>query len=822
MATKNYILNKLALAVLLFFCFAATCSAGLPGNITNYGPFSVDVSGLVDFYGKLPADEKAEQLRDWAFYGLFISLGSSDKEAQKLSGSGLLMRYPSRKDQHFTVLGGRVAFPDDKNCYILVPVAEAANPGFQGQLIDNEMLPNGSIPEKVHVFAYSPEISSGAVTVTYIKTVPGWSLFSKDHGYFKQEISDTAALAAFLNGANVLTSAGLGGVKMTVSGRETGLKDTGAVSLDDVAALYQAYFKPALSEKEKQRRESYEHFIAQKYEQLVKRDKTVRADIKAGRAHYAQIISRLKKKYPYTSLEDNAVGAGFSLDPIFDYKGIVAGITSLCEKSYRFSADTGTVSVKLDPDLSALIDTRAGALRSLASNIKTTQSITPLLKFRREFQDTHNIAEMKLDSALLSIEMDNTYQTARYDGNIKGTDAAMILFYTDLVAKLWALDFGGLAPRKDVAGFFTLADVRVPRIYWKDFVKLSKTRLWFGMKQESFDIDENNIVFAPVATRVYAASSDPLYPGKETKPNYQSKEFLGWWDRHYSLVADYEPYYYKLNELLKWSCVMMVLKEKHSHALDFLAKVPVQRSLDFESWYTNEPAIKAKTKLPFVDRAAFKSSNECFKMLSSRGYPLMGQTYFVSGGVSLASMKDIEAKLHRARKTANGAGTSKSYSSKHSHTAKNNNAVASRTREPAVKTPPPAGFGEMVSKLDGHTVKLVWQKKEGAVLDECVNSLVEIERDLNGRKSENMFSKLNGIEKLVRIEASKTYLIKSKLMSEQWIYLEINPGQDKSSVKGAYTAAGSDPDSDIFRAKAVPPAIAQQLISAKTAVTLIP
>jgi hypothetical protein len=128
----------------------------------------------------------------------------------------------------------------------------------------------------------------------------------------------------------------------------------------------------------------------------------------------------------------------------------------------------------------------------------------------------------------------------------------------------------------------------------------------------------------------------------------------------------------------------------------------------------------------------------------------------------------------------------------------------------------------MVSKLDGHTVKLVWQKKEGAVLDECVNSLVEIERDLNGRKSENMFSKLNGIEKLVRIEASKTYLIKSKLMSEQWIYLEINPGQDKSSVKGAYTAAGSDPDSDIFRAKAVPPAIAQQLISAKTAVTLIP
>jgi len=203
----------------------------------------------------------------------------------------------------------------------------------------------------------------------------------------------------------------------------------------------------------------------------------------------------------------------------------------------------------------------------------------------------------------------------------------------------------------------------------------------------------------------------------------------------------------------------------------------------------------------------------------------MGRTYFVSGGVSLASRSDISAKMRKSRKTTQESAASRlNRPGRASATsAKKFNAKTKGPKTSFETTAKNNSFGEITAKVDGRTLKLVWHKNEGAVLDEYVNSLVEIENNApEGRRGENMFKGLKGIEKLVRVEAGKKYLVSSKFIAGRWIYIEINPAADKKSQESIYTAAGTEPDSDIFRAKTIAAAQAQQLISAKTSVTLIP
>ena len=52
------------------------------------------------------------------------------------------------------------------------------------------------------------------------------------------------------------------------------------------------------------------------------------------------------------------------------------------------------------------------------------------------------------------MERRNAYQAARYDGDLQGTEVGMVLFDTDLLAKLWAIDFDESSPRRGfIRGF---------------------------------------------------------------------------------------------------------------------------------------------------------------------------------------------------------------------------------------------------------------------------------------------------------------------------------------------------------------------------------
>lgn len=826
------ILKTAAISLIFFLIYSGIPVNAQPIDVfalcREYKPFSIDISSLFDFYQALSVDEKEEQLKDWAFYGLLSSLGVKEEEMPSLFDEWVPMRYPSLEyKQKYTVLPGRIIALDEKTCIMLAPQNQIDDNLTLGFIFDQGTFSLDSAPENVYLFSYQEDLPNKKVTTSFIRTVPGEKFLSQDYGYLKKNISDSASLTQFLEEINSINSIQFKDNSVILGGRRNKSGKSASLSLEDVATLHQAYIKVVPPEVEKERRKSYDVFISQKYDKMLKTDKQLRKAIKSGNVKYNHIITEIKKRYPYKALEDEDVNAGFSLDPLLDYNGLSMDLKNLALKTGRFS------DIAKDPGLLSYVDSHAAALSKAADKIATRHDLTPLLKFKRTLPARKNNNEQHFDAILQDIELTNTYQTARYDGKMKGTGSAMILFYTDLTAKLWALDFNNLSPKNHIPGFRNLAEIKVPKLYWDDFVKLSKTRLWFGLRQESFDINGGSISFEPVATRVYAASSDPLYPGKETKPNFQSGRFLGWWDNHYSSVADYEPYYYKLNEVLKWSCIFMVAKQKHFRSLDFLSGIPVNRGLDFESWYKGQNELKNKTALPFIDGIKYGKTTECFKLLHSNYYPLMGRQYFISGGVSLASKKDILKKLSMTP-TAQKSGKYRpagelTSPGKEKRSAKINKTlkkvkpskITEAGKETSLKKPDEAAdnFGHFSAKTEKQTVILEWNRKEGAVLDECVNSLVNFqETDKKSRKNETIFKGLKDAEKLVRLEPGKAYLIRIKTLKDKWIYLAINP--QKKLHEFTAKAAGTEPDSDIFYAKTITASLAEKLSAGKEAFNL--
>jgi hypothetical protein len=810
------------MAIIIILAFnrnlSAQTAAGLEALCRQYKPYAIDISSLRDFYETLPADEKEEQLRDWAYYGLLISLNIQPSEINCLTGMDFPMRYQSLKEKFkFTVSPGRSSNPYGNDCVMLVPESGAENKFLEGYIFDRQIFTAGQTPKTVNIFAYSPAADGKAINIYFVRSVAGSAFLSVEYGYFEKEVTGSAELKEFMKSTDDISSVKVGAGSLILAGRKNKLGEQASLTFEDVAVLYQAYLNPVPAGKEQERRKSYDVFLSQKYNEIVSKDKKLKRAIKSGKIKYKEIMAKIRHAFPYTPLDNMDSNVGFSLDPIYDYGALAAEMNELAGKTGKFA------DIAKDMAVLKAIDIRSRGIKEAAGKVKAQRSITPLLKFRRGLVSGNDIGDLQLDSALQQVELDNTYQIARYDGRVKGTSAAMILFYTDLTAKLWALDYNGTSPKNAVTGFKALSEVKVPKLYWRDFVKLSKTRLWFGLRGDSFDINGDEILFEPVSARVYAASSDPLYPGKETRPNYQSGQFLGWWDDHYSAVADYEPYYYKLNELLKWSCVMMVLKEKKSHCLDFLRDEPVTRTYDFESWYKNNAGLKSKTDLPYVDRSRFNRAEECFKILQSKGYPLMGATYFVSGGVSLASKKDIADKLSKHTQDVSGAGVRAS----RVKAKRGGNECARRPSDGKkyIKAPVPEpvtnNYGEFSAAAQERSLKLDWNRNEGAVLEECVNTLVAVQaRAGREGRNESIFKTSKDFQKVVRLELGKTYLIRHVSLKEKWIYVSVDPDDGKTEgfpVK----AAGTEPETSVFYAKAIPAYQAEKLIEQSKGVTIV-
>ncbi len=778
---------------------AGPSAASVPAYPT---PVSVDISSLRGFIDTLPTDEQEEQLRDLAAYGLKSQLGVANAEEAPI-------RYPALKDASpGEVSKGRV-FPLSRNEWaVLLSKDLLGNKPLIGGLIDRKYAQTNALPEKISLFSYDCTPTSSSIDVTFEGTVDAADLFTAAYGYATATVSTLSDLGRFLAHVDDIVMVQWQSANLVLGGRSYGQDGHRSVTIEQLAAVYQAYNIPGDPRK-------YEAFIRERYGDMLRLNSRVAHPPATGSVEEEALLARIRRQFPHARNAQGDTTIGFSLDPDIDFDAFADDMEEF--------ARTTTLMQALDYNL-----TSPSELAAIARRIRSSRDLTSLVALFRRLYASGGETDMRIYSALYSIQQYHSYQKARYDGNLQGTEAGMMLFYTDLLAKLWAVDYDGMSTGIGVKGFRPMTEIRIPKQYWQGYGRSATTRLWFGLKLDGFDVYGNKALFQPIATHVYASSFDLLIQGKESVPNFQGKEFLGWWDRHYEAVADKEPEYYALNQLQKWSCIVMLLKENNSHHLDFLLNIPVKRDHDFAAWNKNND-LKTKISISFLDKHKYGRGTECLPLISSKPFPFLAGYGVISGGVTLATQKDIQAKLQKKDPAAAPAplsipmpfGTMRKWpvapaapgpspQQAQGPIPQKGRVVAETQRVPEIpaKSRPAGGTGEKQASL-----KLSWEKSPSLEAMNLVTALAALQQpNAPASKGEAIFRGMPDIESVVRIKDWDTYLIKTRALKEMWIYLSVNP-----SNVAAYpaVAAGSFAEADIFCARPISTADAQKLAQGK-------
>lgn len=399
---------------------------------------------------------------------------------------------------------------------------------------------------------------------------------------------------------------------------------------------------------------------------------------KAMKAVIEQVITRLAHEG-----KDVLDGPGFSLDPQWDVPALIESLEALkrsptvivqqaqkvvdawkerpvdpaakpmalsaAEDVIRvFGSDTGFVvpahwQAKIDESIRGATGKTGieAEKRALLPFYQLKDALAGVMGVEAKDEDQRRAASGALGTLVLVefIESQTRAQCARYDGILDGTRVGMNLFYTDVLAKLWAgLDYHRSAPVEHVVGFrsMPIEGTRLEATYEAEERALPATRLWFGPLKDGYALTASeDLNFAPIATRVYSAGSNPLRPGEETTTSESSRRVMGWWDRHYQQVADHEPQYHLQNQIMKWSLITGWMME-HS-GLTGLGQVEVERGHRFDRWYAAQTDLRFSADIRMLPSGALGSPTECMEVLRSYSYEWRGSFGGISGGVSLGA-----------------------------------------------------------------------------------------------------------------------------------------------------------------------------------------
>jgi hypothetical protein len=318
-------------------------------------------------------------------------------------------------------------------------------------------------------------------------------------------------------------------------------------------------------------------------------------------------------------------GSGFSLDPQFDWSMLSATVKKL--QPILDQPEMFGVSLRL---------ARALNSRDIDLFLEALQSLCPA--------DREAVCKRRSQDLVLQ----HRFQKARYDGKLQGTEVGMVLFYTDLIMKLWSLDFNGTVPRS-VAGFPNEVDMEVAAIYQTEARDFPGTRLWLGSRDDGFQVmpKGDGLVFARTTTRVFAVPNDP-FTGKDriesAEPHVYDRTLMTWWNDHYDEVARYEPQYQRLNEIMKWSQVLAWLNAHgRGYLLNSLQNVTVNHGNWFPDWARRHPELTYKDwdGIGFKPRGYEGSTTEAMRILESVPFSAFGERSTWIGGVSLARRAEL-------------------------------------------------------------------------------------------------------------------------------------------------------------------------------------
>lgn len=660
-------------------------TAKLPEQAIEFPKFPTNQPVTVSFdlsaadLATLSERERMDQYRDWAFMTIVQSAGLSPSQTAEV----LYDIAPLRTGYYKPV--SNLEFGETRSCVFpgglalgLIPKEGMESRDYYlAHIADQYRKNTGEIPNELLIFEY--ECSEESAVVTRKESIRGEGLFKEESGYFEARLASLLEFRAWFEKVDDLTYARQDGAAIVLGGRKFKDRPYRNIRVEDVAAIYQANRKlfvayKAFEDKWKAREEE----LKSKWESRTYSYDFQRVELEKERdADYAQFEREYEADIKASKLTPEC---GFSLDPTFDYEKllkiydddlapILKGLARPSE-GYQVPGSSPSVeelmkkygvgeSGRAEPSQQGINDSEPLSQKDLDT---ARESLV-----KKDADDLYRVLGKvnKLDSDVADLiesyisQSDCRFQHARYDGDLGGTEVGMVLFYTDLLAKLWALDYMSNAPRT-IAGFQSMTATKLSPIYKQQERDLSSTRLWFGPQDKGFQFagdDGTELAFSRVATRVYAAGSNPFNPGAESDPNPSSDRFLGWWNDHYEEVARYEPEYERLNAIMKWSVLTGWLdKADKGDLLDFLSTESVTKDRWFPEWVRTQPQLKfaAWERIKFFDRSNQISKTEALPILASEGFNTFSETdesHILSGGVSLGG-RSLFAKRAPVTKTS--------------------------------------------------------------------------------------------------------------------------------------------------------------------------
>jgi hypothetical protein len=679
----NRVASLILLAATALGCGAARPPSSIVDEAREVPGTLVIEPPAARYVSDLDPQQRRDQVRDWAVFATVTHLGASPVSAASATYELPPARLPYLDELYsFEYGAGRRSYLDGR--VLLFRDADDPDPQATiGRLADRIRMESGEVPASVEVFAIHDLENEGRIQVVRLPDVTRDELFSSAYGYVEGTASDAASLAVWLESIDDLSSARITEGRLVLGGRRFAGTRTQNLTAEDVAALYQAH-----DELDQPRRQA-QQWLATRSAQTRRSIERV-IDLKAqGRTVSSEALHNVYESIPESENHGardairalaNEASPGFSLDPAWlpdrtnptiplvltklraftanpckELQQIANDAEALAEsddllRSFRADAVTIRDLISEHGPLSPDICTQIGGVIELMLRRLTTSTVW----FSRDDWElaraTYYSMSRRLEAASTSkrqdssvralaravldyYDVDTSVQCGTYFG-LRGTRVGMTLFYTDLLAKLWGSDYDHSAPTGDVLGFQATPFINLPPSFADELQQNSYTRLWFGPRSDSVSRipvgDAQTLLFDHRFTRIYAAGSDPGRPGVEGQPPESERRSIGWWDRHFDEIADFEQEYHRQNQIMKWAVVAGAFAD--SSVIAFLKEVRVDRSLDFHTWHAaTRDHLRFSDPLP---KAAAIAGKECLPLFSSYPFESAGGISTISGGVT--------------------------------------------------------------------------------------------------------------------------------------------------------------------------------------------
>lgn len=437
---------------------------------------TVRFEGSQDPLSRLDTLERQEQLRDWLLYTLVSAAGlSADAFSQSLYD------LPVTREGYMRAVGnfqhGNARWATIRDGQVVALLLEGTEPGERSddlvRIADEYRKNTDEIPAVLHVFEYQLNMDELSASLVRRSPLQGSDLFKANYGYYEAQVDDLSSLENFMQRVDDITYATVNANSLTLGGRKLKGHAYRNIRVEDVAAIWQATQQLTPSERLgfsldfDYDREGLAKFLAAiephlRVEAMRTEPAVSLADIdsaKAGLAkqHVGPVLSLIKK------LQNN-LGQAEYIDLILSDPGdslqyFTEFFTGIEPTLHEEATDiTPLISLK------EIEDAKAGLTKQDAAPF-----ITLLKKLKENWPvDTHRQALIKaIVEELGSVDCPNAvtyllelrvrckygFLKARYnDDLLPGTEVGMVLFYTDLMMKLWAFDYENSAPSEQVPG----------------------------------------------------------------------------------------------------------------------------------------------------------------------------------------------------------------------------------------------------------------------------------------------------------------------------------------------------------------------------------